>query len=121
MSTHPDPAFIIRRLITLAEREREALLHADENWEEVVSSREDFDSEFARLEAAVSRRKLTPNEVNDLARLQHIHTVNIEISIKLQEKYGAELADINKVRQISGYKPIDDRPNDFSRYLDSSA
>lgn len=121
MSTVPDPAFLIRRLITLAEREREALMHADENWDEVIASREDFDSEFARLEMAVSRRPLTPNEVNDLARLQHIHTVNIEISLKLQEQYGAELADINKVRKISGYKPLGDTPNDSSRYLDSSA
>ncbi len=121
MTDLPDPAFLIRRLIGAAEREREALLHGEDHWEAVVAARSEFESEFARLEAAVMQRALTSREVNDLARLQHLHEENVVLARDLQQRFGLQIAEFNNLRKISGYRPYGDQQDQASRYLDNSA
>ncbi len=121
MSPLPDPAFLIRRLIGAAERERDALMQGEDKWDDVVVARNEFDQEFARLEIAVQQRPLTPAEQNDLSRLHHLHAENIELARALQRRVGAELAELNNVRKIGGYRPLGDLPERAPRYLDSSA
>lgn len=121
MTDLPDPSFLIRRLIGYAERERDALIQGEDRWDDVVAARHDFESEFARLEAAVAARPLTSREINDLARLQHLHEENVVLARDLQQRCGLKIAEFNNLRKINGYRPFGDLQERAPKYLDNSA
>ena len=117
----PDPAMLVRQLIILAEREREALARGAENWEQVAAARDEFDGTFGMLERAIDARPLTGRERNDLIRLQHLHSENVRIADELRAQTGRQLTELSNVRKIGGYAPLGDRHKPAPRYLDSSA
>lgn len=121
MSPLPDPAFLVRQLITIAEREREALAVGADEWETVMAVRDEFDATFGMLEKAVSQRPLTDRERNDLVRLQHLHAENIRIADDLRASAGGQLQELSNVRKIGGYAPLGTGHRPTPRYLDSSA
>ena len=117
----PDPALLVRQLINLAEREREALALGADNWEQVIVARDEFDGTFGMLERAVDSRALTGRERNDLVRLQHLHAENMRIADELRAQTGQKLGELSNVRKIGGYAPLGSSYRPTPRYLDSSA
>lgn len=121
MMSLPDPALLIRHLITIAERERELLAQGEEAWELVIAAHDEFDGAFAQLEKAASQRPLTERQRNDLVRLHHLHADNTRIAMELRALAASELRDLTNVHRIAGYRPNGSGSRPTTRYLDSSA
>ena len=114
-----DPAFLLRRLIDLATRER-ASLGAGE-WEAAVELRAEYDQAFSALERSTGSTTLPAGCQNDLVRLTRLHAENVQLAMDLRQSAGSALAELTKVSQLGGYAPLGPGHQPVPRYLDHSA
>ncbi|MCW2926681.1 MAG: hypothetical protein JWM86_649 [Thermoleophilia bacterium] len=113
--------FLLRRLVLLAGEVRDLLAAGD--WESALPAQEEFDEAFGSLQMLIERgAAFTPEHVNDLAQLRHVHAENERLTLDLHRHAGVELGNVTQVRKVgNAYSPLGQNHQPSPRFIDGSA
>ena len=110
---------VLRRLVQLAGDARDLLATGD--WEAALPIQEQFDEQFAALQALSSTHPFQPRHAADLGRLQQVHAENLRLARGLSAEARRQLGEVAKVRRIGEYAPVSPAAAREPRYVDGSA
>jgi hypothetical protein len=115
-----DPTLLLRRLSTIARRERELL--ATGNWELALAERTGFDDVFEQFVAlAGTEPQLAHAAREELMTVYALNVENLGKYAELRDTAGAALGELRQLGNASKYAPLGNSKQPAPRYFDTSA